>query len=832
MRTQYLYNTHKYAVLYNIVLVLTLILYGSWLSIRPAFAATGDLLQTVDIPTAAQCNSGLGTSLAIVPGAALGMHEKRILLVTSCFDTGAQASALYFLDPTTNPATLVKTINTTTTPSEGWGSLSYRGDKADMLACGNEPDGTHAIYAVNITPFDGTANDGATTFLFNGNIGFGFDICDGIAWDAGDNTIFQSPDVFNTIFHYDETGTLLGSIPVPPGCPNSGVAVGGSSLFAACNGVLQIHQLDKNTGAVFNSFNTAGERTEDLECDPGFADDADAMWSKDAFTSEIFAFEIPEGTCGFAGGPPVIPAACSDGSTDDTDGDGLLDCWENDGIDFDGDGIVDLQLYDINGNGIIEPDEDADPNHKDIYLEIDWMAQHQPNAMAVNDVITSFANAPVANPDGTNGIRLHIQTDEQAVAHNNNFAFEPCTGPAGAGIPDFDAVKLAMFGTAAERADANSINILNAKRFAFHYSIFVHDLLGKVGVSGCAELPGNDFIVSLGSWAVVGGHGQGNRGQQNGTLMHEFGHNLNLRHGGDENLPNCKPNYLSVMSYSRQIDNNPILNRALDYSPDVLAPLNENNLSEPAGIGGPAGRQTAYGPAPAQVSPANGSIDWNRDGDTLDLNVSADINSGFGGCGIAPGQTLTGADDWTNLLYDFRQTIDFADGVHISAIEADEITVVEAVEMSPDTDGDGVINLFDNCINEFNPDQADSNGNGIGNACEFITVTIDIKPDSDPNSINPGSKGVIPVAILTTNGFDATTVDPLSVRFGPNDAVETHGKGHIEDVDGDGDDDMVFHFRTQDTGIQCGDTTAVLNGQTSAGTPIEGSGPIQTVGCP
>ncbi|MGI0016183.1 MAG: hypothetical protein ACREBU_22415, partial [Nitrososphaera sp.] len=396
-------------------------------------------------------------------------------------------------------------------PSEGWGSLAYRGDKGDMLTCGNEPDGTHAINAVNITPFDGTAKDGTAIFLFNGDPGFGFDICDGVAWDTGDNTIFQSPDVFHTIFHYSETGTLLGSIPVPAGCPNSGVAVGGSSLFAACNGVLQIHQLDKTTGAVFTSFNTAGQRTEDLECDPGFANDKDAMWSKDAFTNEVFAFEIPEGTCGFAGGPPVIPAACADGSVTDTDGDALLDCWEIGGIDFDGDGTTDLQLYDVDKSGTIDASEVADPNHKDIYLEIDWMAQHQPNALAVNDVITSFANAPVANPDGTPGIRLHVQTDEQALAHNNNLAFEPCTGPAGAGVPDFDATKLNWFGTAAERTDPNNVNILNAKRFTFHYNLWVHSLLGKGTTSGCAELPGNDFVTSLGALAVVDGHDQGNR---------------------------------------------------------------------------------------------------------------------------------------------------------------------------------------------------------------------------------------------------------------------------------------------------------------------------------
>jgi hypothetical protein len=112
-----------------------------------------------------------------------------------------------------------------------------------------------------------------------------------------------------------------------------------------------------------------------------------------------------------------------------------------------------------------------------------------------------------------------------------------------------------------------------------------------------------------------------------------------------------------------------------------------------------------------------------------------------------------------------------------------------------------------------------------------LDVLIDIKPGSVLNSINPRSRGVIPVAILTTEDFDATTVDPLSVEFGTSGATEAHNRGHIEDVDGDGDDDMVLHFRTQETGIQCGDTEAGLTGETVDGTPFEGSDGIVTVGC-
>jgi hypothetical protein len=110
-------------------------------------------------------------------------------------------------------------------------------------------------------------------------------------------------------------------------------------------------------------------------------------------------------------------------------------------------------------------------------------------------------------------------------------------------------------------------------------------------------------------------------------------------------------------------------------------------------------------------------------------------------------------------------------------------------------------------------------------------VQIDIKPGSSPNSINPKSNGVIPVAILTTDIFDATTVDPLSVRFGPEGAKEAHNKGHIEDVNHDGEPDLVLHFRTRDTGIKCGDTSASLTGETFDGNPIQGSDTLKTVGC-
>ena len=108
-------------------------------------------------------------------------------------------------------------------------------------------------------------------------------------------------------------------------------------------------------------------------------------------------------------------------------------------------------------------------------------------------------------------------------------------------------------------------------------------------------------------------------------------------------------------------------------------------------------------------------------------------------------------------------------------------------------------------------------------------IPLDIKPGSDTNSINPKSRGVIPVAILSTNDFDATSVDPLSVEFGPAGGMESHGRGHIEDVDGDGDLDLLLHFRTQETGIAPGSTEACLTGETLDGTTIQGCDAVRTL---
>lgn len=85
-------------------------------------------------------------------------------------------------------------------------------------------------------------------------------------------------------------------------------------------------------------------------------------------------------------------------------------------------------------------------------------------------------------------------------------------------------------------------------------------------------------------------------------------------------------------------------------------------------------------------------------------------------------------------------------------------------------------------------------------------LEVDIKPGSEENPIDPNSDGLIPVAVLQTGDFDPTSED-VRYRFGAPDVVTdgggarpAHG-GHVEDVDGDGQGDLVFHFPTDETGV-------------------------------
>ena len=110
-------------------------------------------------------------------------------------------------------------------------------------------------------------------------------------------------------------------------------------------------------------------------------------------------------------------------------------------------------------------------------------------------------------------------------------------------------------------------------------------------------------------------------------------------------------------------------------------------------------------------------------------------------------------------------------------------------------------------------------------------VAVAIRPRGDANRINPRGAGHVRVAILSVNGFDATTVSAQTVRFGPTGTEASPVDSVLRDIDGDGTVDLILRFAIADTGIRCGDTSAVLKARTVGGAQLQGSDVIRTTKC-
>jgi len=420
----------------------------------------------------------------------------------------------------------------------------------------------------------------------------------------------------------------------------------------------------------------------------------------------------------------------------DTDGDALFDSWESaGGMDVDLDGVLDVLL------------PGANSNRKDLYLELDCLVKdgdgngmlgdptdhsHCPRQNAIIDTVQAFANAPVANVDGTTGVQLHVDTGPlygvgMVFTINGTGGVTGTYGDLGGGGDMIDETGNEIIdwdGAAGDPAtsyyDLKALNFDPQRDFVFRYGIFGHQTNARRAVNDCTSgwaegIPANDFFVTLGGtksgggrcWGSdVNGFSIGSRAQQAGTLMHEFGHDLGLGHGGGDGV-NRKPNYLSVMNYAFQVCSVPAdpggaLPGGCDFSPIDLPDLDETSLDECAGVSGGLGF---------------GAMDW--DGDTTlegvsnctppnAMNVSIDIN-GDDACikagddgtldsmtsgddlvdgtkivdgpdftcdstaiaddeqaktvGNAQSNPLEGFDDWSALFYAFRTLPVFAAGI-------------------------------------------------------------------------------------------------------------------------------------------------------------------------
>jgi hypothetical protein len=326
--------------------------------------------------------------------------------------------------------------------------------------------------------------------------------------------------------------------------------------------------------------------------------------------------------------PPEAPSAAAASvaapAATDTDGDSLPDSWETNGYDANGDGVIDVNL----------PAMGATANKKDLFVEMDYMSGRLATTAAFDRIKAVFAAAPISNPDGSTGIRIHLDGGPAAgSAYNlgggNQVPYDSNLQPAES---QTDAIKNANFAP--------------ARKAVFHYMLWADDYDNSCSSGNAFAIPNDTFIVTMGpkcNWTVT-------ENRNVGTFIHELGHDLGLTHGGSGNV-NYKPNYLSVMNYFFQFDGVPRTSGAnwFSYSNFLPPSLNENSLKESVGLNtSAAATWKTYWKCPNGTTrtsgAANAAIDWNCDGDTADTAATS-IN------GDTSRTTLTAQNNWANIRF-------------------------------------------------------------------------------------------------------------------------------------------------------------------------------------
>ena len=308
----------------------------------------------------------------------------------------------------------------------------------------------------------------------------------------------------------------------------------------------------------------------------------------------------------------------------DTDLDGIPDAWETNGADFNGDGIVDLDL----------PAMGAKYNIPDIFVEVDWMeGLHDASAASyLHGGTISSTNQEMldrtADEFAKHGIRLHVDFGPGSIDRVTGETWD--SYPGGAGGNEFTLNHGIIYdGEGTDHwEEYTAANLTNLRSPVFRHTMIVTtESIG--GWGGWGRRPGMETLITSGR-----------------SFMHELGHNLNLGHGGPGDSVNYKPNYLSTMNYGYR--GNDFL-----FSEYQLPDLDENNLSEPVGIDPGslttpmelAGVSFVYrgGSRVSVGSVAGVAVDYDGDGDKTDIGLSMDINN--------DGQktVLAGKKDWGNL---------------------------------------------------------------------------------------------------------------------------------------------------------------------------------------
>ncbi|HEX5658161.1 MAG TPA: hypothetical protein VFX59_13245, partial [Polyangiales bacterium] len=303
----------------------------------------------------------------------------------------------------------------------------------------------------------------------------------------------------------------------------------------------------------------------------------------------------------------------------------------------------------------------ARTGRKDIFVEIDRMAGEDPATLprkeALDKVVQAFERK---------NIFVHFD-----VGDLYSKVVDPAAYNLGGGneVPFASAVALAPKDSAIKNFyDIKAANMAANRRMVFYYQLFAWSQQkdGSGGSSGVGELPGNDSIVTLGGFGLMGNTlAQRNviTNYQAASIMHELGHNFGLRHGGSDSL-NMKPNYVSVMNYLysplglatignnegdrydfykrcslssvTQLTNSPsgdVSRFVIDFSSGQSANLDENALREASGLGRVGSQQ----------------VDYNCNKKTETTAYSRDLNSD-GALDV-----LADHDDWNGLDFVFRR---------------------------------------------------------------------------------------------------------------------------------------------------------------------------------
>ncbi|HYQ02996.1 MAG TPA: hypothetical protein VER96_30195 [Polyangiaceae bacterium] len=327
----------------------------------------------------------------------------------------------------------------------------------------------------------------------------------------------------------------------------------------------------------------------------------------------------------------------------DSDADGLPDSVERNTHVFhdENDTGTDPLDWDSDDDGISDGDEvlptvdglnlakmGTNPLHKDILIEYDWFDDsdecaahsHRPTPAALGTISATFAASPVRNPDGTAGIHVIHDYGQGGLFNGGNR------------INDADAlVDRGIYGS--EFARYRSQNFAHNRQGYFHYALLPHRYtyfddearVWRDDSTGQADILGDSLLVALDC-----AHGDFDVAS---TIVHELGHNLNLRHGGDTDTNN-KPNYNSIMNYWYQfsgVDTNctPDGDGVIDYSHNQRIALNEAALDERQGICGTS------------------AWDWNNNG-KLEARIAVDLNDD----GV--NEVLSDHDDWSAILLDWH----------------------------------------------------------------------------------------------------------------------------------------------------------------------------------